>query len=634
MNKQKGITSIAVMIIMLVLAIALPVTTKLVQQNQENRSKATDVATCINPNEYRWAYSGGVCKRVLARYCIGCQVTTGGQLTCYAGTDLGETTCKKDNIKDCTTTGCSSGYSCQRQDNMWQCLKTTTTKYTRGSCQSNGTYSCTTSSSGTYTSLSSCQGSCTYANVCNSGETRWMYNGSSCVQGPVKSCESCSGSYPCYGTKEGCTGAHPAVTPTVSANCSGTRYYWNGSSCLSGDAKRYCSPCGGNYSCYNTLGGCTGAHPPTTTTKYTRGSCQSSGTYSCTTSSSGTYTSLSSCQGSCTYANVCNSGETRWMYNGSSCVQGPVKSCESCSGSYPCYGTKEGCTGAHPNTTTYTCSDKACSANYGCMRNGVYTSSTSDCSMPIGTVSRTYDASCPKRNGAGGGNDDACTTAVVTPEVTPEITPEVTPEVTATPTIAAGEAAVNIKLAFAGVKLNNGQCATNWPVTLKMVDSTGKSVVDQIFSGVPTQTASINSKGEIIYDFNVTVSNVPEAGGSDLAFFLAGPKHISLKYGKNNQSVWYSNLVGTLGLIRGSTNSYDFSGYSLLAGDVTGEKDGTPDGKIDGRDFSYIKEKANVLASGGAGTSGSGDLDGNCQVNSGDVRLIKQSLTEINGQTY
>ena len=39
MNKQKGITSIAVMIIMLVLAIALPVTTRLVQQNQENRSK-------------------------------------------------------------------------------------------------------------------------------------------------------------------------------------------------------------------------------------------------------------------------------------------------------------------------------------------------------------------------------------------------------------------------------------------------------------------------------------------------------------------------------------------------------------------------------------------------------------------
>ncbi|MDD4136014.1 MAG: hypothetical protein PHN66_03020, partial [Candidatus Shapirobacteria bacterium] len=48
------------------------------------------------------------------------------------------------------------------------------------------------------------------------------------------------------------------------------------------------------------------------------------------------------------------------------------------------------------------------SANYGCMRNGVYTSSTADCSTPIGTVTRTYDASCPKRYGAGGGNDDAC----------------------------------------------------------------------------------------------------------------------------------------------------------------------------------------------------------------------------------
>jgi hypothetical protein len=47
MNKQRGIAQIAVMIIMLVLAVALPVTTKLVQQSQENRGKATDATpTC------------------------------------------------------------------------------------------------------------------------------------------------------------------------------------------------------------------------------------------------------------------------------------------------------------------------------------------------------------------------------------------------------------------------------------------------------------------------------------------------------------------------------------------------------------------------------------------------------------
>ena len=42
MDKQKGIASMAVMLVMLAMAIALPITTKLVQQNQENRSKAYD----------------------------------------------------------------------------------------------------------------------------------------------------------------------------------------------------------------------------------------------------------------------------------------------------------------------------------------------------------------------------------------------------------------------------------------------------------------------------------------------------------------------------------------------------------------------------------------------------------------
>jgi len=56
----------------------------------------------------------------------------------------------------------------------------------------------------------------------------------------------------------------------------------------------------------------------------------------------------------------------------------------------------------------YDCTAKACSNNYGCMRNGDFKSSTEDCANPIGTVNRTYDENCPKRNGAGGGNDDNC----------------------------------------------------------------------------------------------------------------------------------------------------------------------------------------------------------------------------------
>ena len=50
------------------------------------------------------------------------------------------------------------------------------------------------------------------------------------------------------------------------------------------------------------------------------------------------------------------------------------------------------------------------------MRNGVFTSSTADCSTPIGTVNRTYDASCPRISDdvlntlGSSGNNDACQT--------------------------------------------------------------------------------------------------------------------------------------------------------------------------------------------------------------------------------
>ena len=91
--------------------------------------------------------------------------------------------------------------------------------------------------------------------------------------------------------------------------------------------------------------------------------------------------------------------------------------------------------------------------------------------------------------------------------------------------------------------------------------------------------------------------------------------------------------MGQLNLAEGS-NSYDFSKFSLLAGDVTGSTSGVPDGKIDARDYSFIKERSQPTTNGTEGVDLVGDIDGNCQVNSGDVFLVKQSLIEINGQTY
>ncbi len=213
--------------------------------------------------------------------------------------------------------------------------------------------------------------------------------------------------------------------------------------------------------------------------------------------------------------------------------------------------------------------------------------------------------------------------------------PTVVPTNALTPTLSVGEATVNIKLAFAGVKSGNGQCAKdNWLAKIKFVNSADNTTVGGILTGYPTQTTAVNSRGEIVYDFSVTVTSIPDTGIAKSAFFLTGPKHIFVKYGENNQSRWYPELAGGLVLNKG-INNYDLSNFPLLAGDVTGEIAGTPDGKIDGRDYSYLKAKAaNLVSAVADGTNLEGDLNGDCQVNAGDIRLMIDSLKEINGQTY
>ena len=216
---------------------------------------------------------------------------------------------------------------------------------------------------------------------------------------------------------------------------------------------------------------------------------------------------------------------------------------------------------------------------------------------------------------------DECNTRA--PTATPTLIP------TATPTLSSGQALVNIKLAFAGVKSGNGRCAKdNWLVKIKLVNSADNTAIGGILTGFPTQTTSVNSRREIIYDFSVTVPGVSDVGVNKSAFFLTGPKHVSVKYGEDDQARWFPNLAGNLSLTKGS-NSYDFSDYPLLAGDVNG------DGKIDGRDYSYLKGKANNLTvAAPEGSIVDGDINGDCQANSGDVRLMIDSLKEINGQTY
>ncbi|MDD3002249.1 MAG: hypothetical protein PHD49_05345 [Candidatus Shapirobacteria bacterium] len=323
-------------------------------------------------------------------------------------------------------------------------------------------------------------------------------------------------------------------------------------------------------------------------------------------------------------------------------------------------GSNDACNGANVCTPTSN-NSTGCSSNYGCMKiDGNYLGINGDCKNPVtgckpGAIKYVADASCPRISDAvlatlgGSGNNDACKTTATCTDGAKQCYNSTNYQTcsdgvwgTAT-SCGTGKYCSNgqclssnavntpviIKMAFAGVKKDNGKCATNWPVTVKVLNNTGVNVLDNTFKATPTQTTSVNSKGEIIYDYNVTVSNVPTTGASNLAFFLTGPKHVSIKFGENNQKAWYSTLAGSLILNKGVTNSYDFSNFSLLAGDMNG------DGKIDSRDYSFIKEKANdLLPAATAGTDVVGDIDGNCQANAGDVRLFKELLKEVNGQIY
>ena len=397
---------------------------------------------------------------------------------------------------------------------------------------------------------------------------------------------------------------------------------------------------------------CVGTCPAGTAHK-TDGVCSNGGTRddsSCTdvlTSYCGKRYDYNCC--ACKTTTSCIDGKTlltdkKWMYRDGSCGTMAVaakEGCDFCGGSYPCYDTKALCLTAHPVTTT-TCTflDKKCSDKKLITCDGTTweTSPITDCG----------DLGCNSTTLACNTKTTTCTdsswTSVLSPVACPSnsqqtrtwtktgtCTGGVTHPSTETVscTYNAGDSVISIKLAFAGVKKDNGKCATNWPVEVKVLNNVGVNPLDNTFNATPTQTTSVNSKGEIVYDYNVTVSNVPTAGVSNLAFFLTGSKHISVKYGENNQARWYPDSAGVLGLTRGTTNSYDFSNFPLLAGDVN------RDGTIDGRDFSYIKEKMNLyLPAATAGTNVEGDINGDCIVNTGDVGLIKLSLQEIHGQTY
>jgi len=188
-----------------------------------------------------------------------------------------------------------------------------------------------------------------------------------------------------------------------------------------------------------------------------------------------------------------------------------------------------------------------------------------------------------------------------------------------------------------GVKPGNDSCTKNWKI--KVVVSKG-TVKTQTYT-VPLakdSTRSANS-GDNVYRAFVPISDLPDTTG--LSVLLKGPKHMTTKYGMDNQDDGYTQYMGMLTIAKGvatKNKPFNFINYPILAGDVTGIFNGIPDGVIDSLDYNFIKRKMSEVNDqefiGEEGLDLMGDLDGNCVVNSADLNLLKKALKRQYAQTY
>lgn len=184
---------------------------------------------------------------------------------------------------------------------------------------------------------------------------------------------------------------------------------------------------------------------------------------------------------------------------------------------------------------------------------------------------------------------------------------------------------LNYKIAYGGVNPNSAQCVVDWPLQF-MVLGGGESKT--YVNVIPTAKTVVGEK--LVFSGKLDLTGFTKTSG--IAIFIKGPKHLQVKYGKNDQTGLYNQAGGELNLTEDTT--YDFSGYPILPGDVSGVSSGVQDGVINGIDFAYIKAKSIEHETIDNGGNLSGDLDGNCQVNSNDVNLLKISLEERQGQLY
>ncbi len=176
---------------------------------------------------------------------------------------------------------------------------------------------------------------------------------------------------------------------------------------------------------------------------------------------------------------------------------------------------------------------------------------------------------------------------------------------------------INFKIAFQGIKPDNQKCFDQLKIDVEIIDflkNKTQTISDINIDPIINET---NSKGEQVFQISKLQLDPSIFQKSDKSIFIKirGPFHLQQKMCLDNQKEKVTNN-NSCNIDLEGTKIYDFSEYSLLAGDI--DKNGI----INNLDFSFIKNNlGNYL---NCKTLYDLNLDG--AINNFDLGIIKKTL--------
>ena len=645
LTERSGFSQIFVLVGMLLVAISLPIAISLVQQNQENRSNAAEVQCESSDTKCEGGYKYTCSSHKWKKTTIKCGTTPA--TTCTYTVSWGA--CKpggtKVGVLKASPKGCTGGTKPATVENCTYVAPVDCDSKC-GDCATVTTCSaskvgCTWSYTGNYCENKSSVGSST-------GETNiyYYYNGSACVSASYAKIDSCNSAHSgsaCYVSLDACQKAHTASTSGVcaasevgtykcqnndvwyckqdprtdgvksgtwgiSSNCTGGCSVVNNkaecdlvSNCTLGATKCY----GGNvYECKHQTATNTGINDWTLTNTCSNG-CSVDGGGKAQCDSAGCTVDETKCVGSTLYTcNKTDSGTTwKTQVCDYGCSSGKCKSGSGSSGGSSGYSSGLSVT---PDTLTLKVGESA----------------TVTATQVVTWSSDTATVATVTSEGIVTGVSVGTATITATTDLGETAVVAVT-------VIASDTGTLSFKVAFAGIKPSY---VNNSGESYSCIGSLGDLTVDvlnrvsnvsQTLSNVQVSVVGneVDSKGNQVFQVsNLDVGSSLMGANTNNFVKVKGPFHLRRRMCTDGQSGKTDDAtVCNINLFSSDSYVYDFSEYTLLAGDAN------LDGVINSVDFSLVKNAVNADAELECGRQYDLNMDG--VVNSLDLNLVKDALS-------